>query len=235
MAKYINNKIKSGRVAGSVFAVRYGEVIERAYNPYVTNPKTEGQIESRAKMKLLSQVAAVVAPVLAMPREGAVSPRNKFVSVNYGLVSYNNLQADLQVNRIRLTNGVMGIPALIAARTEAGLTVRLAGSAGVGIDNMTYALFIKGSDGYLRYAGSQLISEPGVSNTFDAVFSIVNPNDSFTILGYGTRFNNDTARTKYGEMQALSSETIAKLIVDRVLTEADITVTETQGVTSNPA
>ena len=80
MAKYINNKIKSGRVAGSVFAVRYGEVIERAYNPYVSNPKSEAQVEARAKLKLLSQLAAVVAPVLAMPREGAKTSRNKFVA-----------------------------------------------------------------------------------------------------------------------------------------------------------
>ena len=234
MAKYINNKIKSGRVAGSVFAVRYGEVIERAYNPYVSNPKSEAQVEARAKLKLLSQLAAVVAPVLAMPREGAKTSRNKFVATNYELTSYNNLQADIEVNSIRLTDGVMGIPAIVLSRSGDDLTARLAGSAGVGIDNMTYALFIKGKDGYLRYAGSQLITAPGEDHTFNASFRMADTTDTFVVLAYGSRFNTDAARIKYGDMQTITSETIAKLIVTRVLTEADITVTETRGNVSNP-
>lgn len=234
MAKYINNKIKSGRVAGSVFAVRYGDVIERAYNPYVSNPKSEAQIEARAKLKLLSQLAAVVAPVLAMPRDGAKTSRNRFVAANYGLTSYANMQADIPVNSIRLTTGVAGLPAIVPTRADNQLNVRLAGSAGTGVDVMTYALFIKGTDGYLRYAGSNLVNTPGVNNTFDTSFPMVDTSSTFVVLAYGTRFNTEAVRIKYGDMQALSSEIIAKLIVTRQLTENDITVTETQGVTSNP-
>lgn len=235
MAKYINNKIKSGRVAGSVFAVRYGEVIERAYNPYVSNPKSEAQVEARAKLKLLSQLAAVVSPVLAMPREGSVTSRNKFVANNYELTSYNDLQADIEVTSIRLTASAIGIPSIVLTRSESDLTARLSGSAGVGIDNMTYALLIKGGDGYLRYAGSRLVTTPGENSTFSTSFPMTDISDSFVVLAYGSRFNTDAARIKYGGMQTLTSETIAKLIVTRVLTETDITVTETRGAVSNPA
>lgn len=60
MAKYYNNKIKTGRVAGSVFAVRNGEVIERAYNPIVANPRTDAQLLQRAKMNLAGQISHLV-------------------------------------------------------------------------------------------------------------------------------------------------------------------------------
>ena len=235
MAKYINNKIKSGRVAGSVFAVRYGEVIERAYNPYVSNPKSDAQVESRAKMKLLSQLAAVVAPVLAMPREGAVSSRNKFVATNYGLVSYADTQADIPVTSIRLTAGVLGLPNLVVTRADSNLEVRLGGSAGVGIDKMLYALFVKGSDGFLRYAGSQVISAPGDSSTYPTTFAMTNTADSFVVLAYGIRFNSEAARVKYGDLTTLPAEAVAKLLVTRMLMESDVTVTETKGGASNPA
>lgn len=234
MAKYINNKVKSGRVAGSVFRVRFGEVIESAYNPYVTNPSTPAQVETRAKMKLLSQLAAVVAPVLAIPRLGAVSARNKFITANYGLVSYNNSQADIPVNSIRLTNGVTGLPGIVLARENNNLNIRLAGSGGVGISKMTFAVFIKGKDGSLRYAGSKLVNVPGTNNTFDTTFPMVDATDTFVVLGYGIRFNSESAKAKYGDLQALSSEIIAKLIVSRALSDSDVTVTETQGATSNP-
>ena len=235
MAKYINNKVKSGRVAGSVFSVRFGEVIERAYNPYVNNPNTPGQVEARAKLKLLSQLAAVVAPVLAMPREGAKSARNRFLSENYKLVSYNNLQADIVVNSIQLTSSTVGLPKIVLTREGENLTVRLAGSAGVGINRMVYALFVKGSDGYLRYAGSSFVETPGDFNTFTTSFAMTDVTNTFVVLGYGVRFNSEAARVKYGEMTTLTSEAIAKLIASRVLTESDVTVTETQGNTSNPA
>lgn len=60
MAKYYNNKIKTGRLAGSVFAVRNGEVIERAYNPIVANPRTDAQLLQRAKMNLAGQISKLV-------------------------------------------------------------------------------------------------------------------------------------------------------------------------------
>lgn len=74
MAKYYNNKIKTGRVAGSVFAVRNGEVIERAYNPIVANPRTDAQLMQRAKMNLAGQISKLVGYELlnsmSMPYKG---------------------------------------------------------------------------------------------------------------------------------------------------------------------
>ena len=74
MAKYYNNKIKTGRVAGSVFAVRNGEVIERAYNPIVANPRTDAQLMQRAKMNLAGQISKLVGfevlTSMSMPYKG---------------------------------------------------------------------------------------------------------------------------------------------------------------------
>ena len=81
MAKYYNNKIKTGRVAGSVFAVRNGEVIERAYNPLVANPRTDAQLMQRAKMNLAGQISKLVDFELLIPMSMPYKGKNRTMFV----------------------------------------------------------------------------------------------------------------------------------------------------------
>lgn len=222
-----------GKVADVVMAVRNGEQIVRKYQPIVSNPKTAAQVVVRARMKLLSQLSAVCAPIIAMPREGGKSSRNQFTSVNYAATSYGNDTAQITVEDIKLTKSVVGLPALVLTREQNNLLIRLSGSAGVGIDRMVYGVFIKGGNGALRYAGSISVSEPGESNVFQASFPMVNPANEFVVLAYGMRFNNNAARIKYGDIKVYPAETIAKLIVTHSMLESDVTLTETRGATSN--
>ena len=73
----------TGKLGSSVFAVSGGEQIVRQYNPNVSNPNTDAQVAQRAKFKLMSQLAAVLAPGLAFKKDSLVSPRNKFIKKRY--------------------------------------------------------------------------------------------------------------------------------------------------------
>lgn len=225
----------TGKLGGRVYLVRNGQNIVRELNPEPFNPKSQSQVEVRAKLKMLSQLAAVCAPVIAIPRDGAVSSRNQFTAVNYPNATYTDSEARIIVNNIALTRGTMGLPQIVLARDGANLTARLAGTAGVGLDRMIYALFIKGKDNALRYAGSNTVSTPGANNTFDTSFVMVDATDTFVVLAYGLRFNSEAARVRYENLQVDSAELFAKLVVTRVLLESDVTLTETRGNTSIPA
>lgn len=222
----------TGKVADAVMVVRNGEQIVRKYQPIVTNPSTPRQIEARAKLKLLSQTSAVMAPVIAMPRVGAVSSRNLFTKANYHAATYANDQADITLVNVKLTNSVVSMPAIQAIRSAEEIQVYIPDSenpTSLDVDRVVYAMFVKQTDGTLRYAGSQVANEAGTSGNWPVRF----PLDSreCVIYAYGVRDNTEAARVIFGDMQAVTAETVAKLIVSHTLLESDITLTETRAAT----
>lgn len=227
MAKYYNNKIKSGRVAGSVFAVRFGEVIERAYNPFVANPNTPAQIESRAKLKLLSQLAAVLGNYIAMPRIGAVSSRNRFTKENYDAVSYASDEANVNMTALMITKSAVALPSLSATREGFTVNVQL-NLADTDISRVVYIGVVRQSDGKIRVASSEVVEEPGANNTWPGVLGGIMTPEAY-VYAYGIRDNTEAARVKFEDM-TVTAEAVAKVITTRVLTEQDITVTETQAL-----
>lgn len=233
MAKFINNRVKSGRVAGSVFAVRYGEVIERAYNPYVANPSTPAQIAQRAKMKLMSQLSAIVAPVLAIPRQGAVSSRNIFVKTNMPAASYQDDKATVNLAGIQLTHSVVGFPSLTATQSGAVMNVTIAGSV-EGFNRVVVAEFMRLADGTLEYVASQSMDVTGTASPVVASFPtaplVPSGTNNLVYLAYGVRLNSEAARTKFADLTVETAEMIANIIVSSSLLESDITLSKTTGI-----
>lgn len=230
MAKYYNNQKKTGKVAGSVFAIRFGETIERAYNPVVANPKTNAQTEARAKLKLVSQLAAVLGADIAIPRMGAASSRNLFVKKNYGLMTYTGSQAEIQLDKVQLTSSVIGLPSLVVSRVEGtGIQVELT-NIPAEINRVVYVGMIKRPDGTLSILGTTVVNEAG---TPSAAFRGTLPASSaeVVVLAYGVRDNTEAARTVFGNLTATTAEQIAKVIVSRTLLDADVSLTETVGTT----
>lgn len=229
MAKYYNNQKKTGKVAGSVFAIRYGETIERAYNPVVANPSTPNQVEARAKLKLLSQLSAVMAGVIAIRRNGAVSSRNIFTKINYPATVYANNQADITLTSVKLTNSVVGLPVLVSSRSEQNqIQLALTASDTTELSRVVYAVFQKQADNTLRLFASRVVSTPGANNQFPTQIDATG--DAYVIYAYGVRDNTEAARAAFGELTVETAETVAKIVVSRNLTEADITLTETRSV-----
>ncbi len=217
-----------GKLGGTVFAIRNGEQVMREYNPAPFNPNTEGQIAARARLKLMSQLAVVASPAIAMPRVGAVTSRNQFVKSNYGLSSYSQGTASITLANVKLTNGVIGLPMVSVQRTN--LRVSLALTAPItGFDRVVYFVLVKQADNELRVVGHRVATVPGVNGDYPAEIQI-GTNDPIVTYAYAMRFNTETAKAKYGDITAQQAETIAKLVATRVLSENDVTLTETVGL-----
>lgn len=215
----------TGKLAETVMTVRNGEQIARKYQPVVYNPNTPAQVATRAKMKLMSQLSAVMSPVIAIPREGIVSSRNKFVSVNYRKATFTDNTADITLSAVQLTKSVVALPAVNATRSGSAINIELAAAATV--DRVVYAVFAKQADNTLRYVTSSVVATPGQDSKFP--YDPVVGTEPMVVYAYGVRDNTEAARVIFGNMQALTAETVAKVVTSRALLETDITLTETQG------
>ena len=218
-----------GKVADVVMAVRNGEQIARKYQPIVANPNTPSQVASRAKLKLMSQLSAVMAPVIAIPRQGSISPRNLFTRENYPLASYASDQASVTLENIQLTKSVVALPALSATLSGNSAEVEL----GIGdpeLDHVVYCVFVREGDEKLRFLTSTVQSTPGTQNTFATTIDVYQGNRSLVVYAYGVRDNSETAKVTFGNMAVPTASAVAQLVVSRTLTNADITLTETRGI-----
>lgn len=225
----------TGKLADTVMSVRNGEQIARKYQPVVFNPSTPAQVAQRAKLKLISQLSAVMAPVIAIPRQGSVSSRNLFTKVNFPLTTFADSEAEVTLSSVQLTKSAVGLSNIIVERNENEITASLLTSTlsasgdipTIGISRVVYAMFVKGSDSKLRFVDSRVVSAPGTNNEFAASFPLTNL--EIVVLAYAVRDNTEAARATFGNLTTVTAETVASLLVNRALLESDVTVTETRG------
>lgn len=98
-----------GKLGGANLSQTAGGATILKTNSHPTNPNTAKQIEARAKFKLMSQIATAFKKVIAIPRNGELSPRNQFFTENYKLVDFgpnplgNNQAAYLHWTQLQLT------------------------------------------------------------------------------------------------------------------------------------
>lgn len=219
----------TGKLADVVMAVRNGEQVARKYQPVVYNPSTPAQIATRAKLKALSQLSAVVAPVIAIPKRGNVSSRNLFTRKNYGSVSYSENTASVDLLSVQLTDSVVALPNIAATRTEAGISAYITALATIGtvdVNRVVYAAFLRQADNSLRFVGSAVGSDR--TSGFSAELPLVA--GPVVVYAYGVRDNTEAARVTFGNLSVTDATTIATLIVNRTLTESDVTLTETRAI-----
>lgn len=229
MAKYFNNKIKSGKLAGSVFAVRFGDVIERAYNPYVANPKTAKQVAARAKLKLLSQLSAAYAPVLAMRRMGAVSPRNLFVKANMPYAEFVEDNATIQLADILLTNSTVGMAGFTATRSAAdGLQVSLSDDVKAMWDRVVYVIMAKTSSQEVYVKDAKVVSAAGENGNFPVEFPYLD--GAIAVYAYGVRYYSAEAMVKYDQLLVEDGKSFAEVFTTISENENEVKLSETRGV-----
>lgn len=217
----------TGKLADTVMSVRNGEQLARKYQPMVFNPSTPAQVAQRAKLKLMSQLSAVLAPAIAIPREGSVSSRNLFTKLNFPTATYASDEASVTLADVKLTKSVVGIPNVHANRGETAITVYLDSEPGYqSLNRVVYVMLAKQADKSLRYAGSMVSSAAGSSGNFSAELPL--SQDEVVIYAYGVRDNTEAAHVAFGNLEAMTAESVAKLLVTRTLTESDVTVTETR-------
>lgn len=236
MAKlYGLNGVGTGKLGNQVLVIRNGEQIVRQYNPSPENPKSLAQVEARAKLKLASQLSAVMAPIMLMRKEGLVSARNIFTRINYPAIGYADNKATINLLGVKVTQGVIGLPNLVLTRSDSTLQVNLAGPNPTTYDKVVYALLIKQGDGAMRLGDSVVVTDGGANNSFPATLQMTSATARVVVYAYGIRFNSNTARAKYGDISCSTADQLAKLLVTYGLLDSDVTVTETKAGESDPA
>lgn len=227
MAKYYGNATKYGKVGGSVFAIRYGQTIERQYQPVVLNPQTPLQVAARAKLKLMSQLGAVLGNSIAIRRNGAQSPRNLFVKKNYPSATYANNAASVNMVDLKVTDSAVGLPQITYTRDAGALNVSLVRSDS-DIDRMVYIFLIREGDNSVRIYQQVVVSKDASNPTFSHTTQ-VGATTALYVLGYGVRFNTTEAEIKYGELM-VTAENVARVLTSSTEVMDALTVTETRGV-----
>lgn len=242
----------TGKIGSIVFAASGGETIAREYNPHVANPNTMAQINQRARMKLMSQLSAALAPVIAMTKEGLVSKRNKFVKRNFENSYASDGVAQISYENVQLTEGNGGLPQVVAS-FDASVTgnpgvVGLANSPSASIARVVYCLFEKTDEGKLAYVDSQIsTNSSGIlyedttiyySATFPEIQSVQSGNaltyaKDYVVYAYGMSDTSEAATAKYGNLQVQSATDLARLVATRTISFEDYQFSQTRGISLN--
>lgn len=221
--------VGTGKLGNNVFSVRNGEQIVRQYNPIVSNPQTDAQVASRSRLKLMSQLAAVLAPSIAIPGDGLKSRRNMFISQNYDLSSFNNGQAQVNMALIQLTKSSVSLPSLQVVRAAGtGITCSLASDAHEALDRVAYVIVAKNADGSFSIFATALADAAGAEGTFSKVL----PYTSLPIVvyAYGIRANDNATLTRFDSIVADANLNIASVSTRSRDLLANVTLTATRGV-----
>lgn len=225
----LNGKVV-GKIGAVVFSTNAGQIIGREYNPNVANPNTSAQVDQRAKLKLMSQLAAALAPVIAIPKEGLKSSRNLFIKKNFGNVDANEGVAQITYENLQLTNGNAGIPAIYATRfQQSGVQIRLEERCDAAISRVVYIMYKKTSEATLQYVQSVIADAAGTEGTFPA--SMLYCEGDLVLFAYGMKDLNSKASAKYSDMNVQNAEDIAKLSCARKINYGDYQFTMTRGTT----
>ena len=224
---YLKGKGKLGNIVLSTVA---GETIARDYNPEVANPNTTAQVEQRAKFKLMSQLGSVVAPVIAIPKDGMKSKRNLFVKENFGLTSFAGDTASVNLNQIQLTKSNKSFAGIEVTRGAGdAITAKLQADSSASVSKVVYIMLAKQADGSLMLVGQAVASEAGQDGKFAASL----PATAGEIVVYGYTLTESTAKATatFANLKALTAETVAKVIANRELSAGDLSTSKTAGCT----
>lgn len=237
----------TGKIGSIVFATSGGETIAREYNPHVANPNTQAQVNQRARMKLMSQLSAVLAPVIAMTKDGLVSRRNKFVKINFDNSYASQGVAQISYENVQLTEGSVGLPQVVATANltaYGGAAAYLATAPGATISRVVYCIFGKSQENKLEFLFSKIVSQRTTEGVNDAYF-VCNLSElpvssvegeflfdgEYVVYAYGMSDTSERATARYGNLNVQSASDIATLVGNRTISFEDYQFTQTRGTT----
>ena len=198
----------SGKLGASVFAISGGEQIVRQYNPQVTNPNTDAQIAQRAKFKLLSQIAADLKDVLALKKVGLVSKSNRFVSLNFPLVTYSDRNATVQMTRLQISEGEKAQGSISITSGEDNFTVQVIGMLNSGVTKAAVVVLRVGNDNQIKATSASVVALEG--GTSRELF-VPNDEGDIVVLAYGIKENVAQEGVGYEDYEAEIGDNLAAL------------------------
>lgn len=225
-----------GRFNGAVLKGQVGGGTQIAAVPAsVANPNTEMQVETRSKFKLMSQLAANMADVIAIPREGTKSPRNIFFSINSENAHSTNGVAQISLENVQLTKSSVGLPQITVLRGEAedfwALQLKMASDVSTIASRVCYVIMEKNSEGNLTVLGDPIVNvtDDNKDATLEWGDTGAANGKNIIVYAYGMRDRDGAAAAKYGNMKVEGSTDVARLITNRTFSTADYSFTQTRG------
>lgn len=218
----------SGKVGSSVYVINHGVLIEREYNSEVSNPSTPAQVGQRARFKLASQVSAALENVIAIPRKGILSPRNRFVKRNMQFFYGGVDGAQVTYENLQLTLGSIGLPSIGLARNNTHeLEMTLTEPVVKAVSHVAYSVFRKTDEELLQMVASVIV--PVNEDNVNADVTIADPGGDLVVFAYGYRMKNAKAKAKYDNYRVSSATDMATLIANRRLELSDVYFSATRG------
>lgn len=95
--------IHTGKKGGIITYYVGDTILAREYNPHPADPKTQKQVAQRAKIKLLSQIAALFRFIIAIFPTSEKSARSLFQALNWEWLFFDRGQAQIYLEDIDLT------------------------------------------------------------------------------------------------------------------------------------
>lgn len=238
----------TGKIGSIVFSTSGGMTIAREYNPHVANPSTMPQVNQRARMKLMSQLSASLAPVIAMSKDGLVSRRNKFVKINFDNTYASQGVAQISYENVQLTEGSVGLPQVVLAADPElpnKAVAYLASAPSANISRVVYCLFQKTQENRLQLVTSTIASVRQPSAGAEVFYPIEFQNipttgsgservlsNEYVIYAYGMSDTSERATARYGNLNVQSASDIATLVANRTISFEDYQFTQTRGATA---
>lgn len=219
----------SGKLGTSVFTTVKGVQIVRQHQPVITNPSTKLQVAQRSRFKLVSQIAASMADVIAIPRIGLTSSRNLFIKKNMPAVLGDVEGAQVSYEKLQLTSGTAEIPDIIVNRGGDNLSLELAGDASKIVNRVIYCIFKKSSRNQLVLVNSAIVSEAGVNGNF--LLDTSNTPGDLAVYAYGMKDTSASASATFGNYKVTNASDIATLVSNRSISSKDFIFTKTRGTT----
>lgn len=225
----------TGKLGSVVYSVNHGVQIAREYQPTVSNPSSTGQVQQRAKLKLMSQLSAALAGVIAYQRDGLVSPRNAFTKANIGQAYTTETVLDettaaVVYENLQLAQGSFAISGVHILRTEGeSVAVNLISSLAPEADRVVYVLARKTDEGLIEIIDTVVESVPGADRLFPHLFGYAA--GSLIVWAYGMATANASAKGKYMAYSVSNATDVATLVANRNLIESGVRLSYTRGKT----
>ena len=177
----------------------------------------------------MSQLAAALAPYIAIPKKGLVSARNQFIAKNISNATFAENTASIDLATLQLTIGSVYLPEIGNVTVGAGgvASVALSAAAAANIESVVYIVGKKGANDELSIIDSKAVSTPGDGRTFQTT---VDTQDADCVIwAYGLTTVNGGARTNYGDYEAEPTDDVASLLASRSVAIASGNLTKTVG------
>lgn len=195
----------SGRTGSFTYRQSRGQTIVSQYQPIVKNPNTAGQQDQRARFKLMSQLAAVMAPgfgtmgITKRPGKQRPTQRNAFMNLNMPLVevetSADTTAAKIPMEQLKLTSSFRKLGTI--ALTDESLGEMALQIDGLSPEVKTARIVVVGykTVGGMKQANIvSMVDVPAVQNSISHNFKNL-PYGDYTVLAYGL-IPNESGKAK---------------------------------------